>query len=501
MMVHETGGDGMKQFWILFVGIIAVVAILRAEEGRIDEELRNDLIRRRAEISEAIGPDSMLIVFSAPQRPKTNDVLYEYRQGNNLFYLTGITQEDTILVLLPGSKNRKEFLFIQDRNPAAEVWTGKILSTEEVRNISGVQNVFSTNRFSSFINSILRRQPFEVNRYVPSDEYDPLFDKLIQGTAKIYLSFENASGVGEELSKEQEFASELNKHFTGFQIRDAWPHLTRMRQVKSAHEVKMLREAVDITCEALQQVYRRVEPGMWEYEAEAIVEGVFKKGNAFDWGFPSIIASGPNATTLHYEDSQRKMQDGDLLLMDVGAEYRYYSADVTRTIPVNGKFTKEQAEIYQIVFDAQEAAMKLSRPGAKLPDVHLAGTEVVKQGLKRLGLITDTTNDQYKMFFMHGVSHWLGMDVHDTGERWRPLEPGMVYTIEPGIYVREDALVNLPSTPENEKLKAAILPAWEKYKNIGVRIEDDILITENGHEVLSKSAPRTIAEIEAMMKN
>ena len=173
-----------------------------------------------------------------------------------------------------------------------------------------------------------------------------------------------------------------------------------------------------------------------------------KRRNAFDWGFPSIIASGPNATTLHYEVSQRQMKAGDLLLMDVGAEYQFYTADITRTIPVNGKFTAEQSEIYNIVFEAQEASMKAIKPGVRLPDVHNAGTEVVKQGLKKLGLITDTTGDQYKIWFMHGVSHWLGMDVHDTGDRARPLEPGMAFTVEPGIYIREDALDNLPGSRE-----------------------------------------------------
>jgi Xaa-Pro aminopeptidase len=186
--------------------------------------------------------------------------------------------------------------------------------------------------------------------------------------------------------------------------------------------------------------------------------------------------------------------------MDVGAEYSHYTADVTRTFPVNGKFTPAQAEIYQIVYDAQEATAAATRPGAIFPtDVHNAAVEKIKEGLLRLGLITDKNTDQYRVWFMHGTSHWLGMNVHDVGGRGVKLEPGMVFTNEPGIYIREDALDVLPKTPENERFIAAVRPAFEKYKNIGVRIEDDLLVTANGPEWMTKALPRTIADIEAFM--
>lgn len=489
-----------KVWWGLVLVFVIIQAGSAANPAPADRaSLRQDLMKRRAEIAKTIGEKSILIVFSAPIRPKTGDVDYEYRQQNNLYYLTGIKQADTTLVIMPGNKERKEFLFVSDRDPSRETWTGKILSKEEVTEISGIKNVYSASRFNEFIDTVLGGQPFDVYRYAPSREYDKFLQVLEDGEALVYLVLENQPGLDGDLSPEFEFANQVKERFIGITIRDAWPTLTRMRQVKSEYELRMLREAVDITGNALLAAYKTIKPGVWEYEIEAIIEQEYKRRNA-DVGFPSIVASGPNATTLHYEESQRQIQNGDLVLMDIGAEYNYYTADITRTIPVNGKFSAEQSAIYQIVLDACEASMKVIKPGVELPEVHLAGTKVIKDGLKRLGLITDTSGDQYKIWFMHGVSHWLGMDVHDTGERWRPFEPGMVFTVEPGIYIRSDALDHLPSTPENEAFKNAVRSAFERYKNIGVRIEDDVLVTRNGYEVLSNKVPRTIREIEDTMK-
>ncbi len=237
----------------------------------------------------------------------------------------------------------------------------------------------------------------------------------------------------------------------------------------------------------------------WEYEVEAEVEYTFKRRNADFWGYPSIVGCGPNATTLHYEASQGRVAPGDLLLMDVGAEYDHYTADITRTFPVNGKFTPDQAAVYQIVYDAQEAVARASKPGATLSDVSRAGTEVIKDGLLKLGLITDRNSMQHRLWFMHGTSHWLGMNVHDVGTRETKMEVGAVFTNEPGIYIRSDALDYLPKTPENEKFIAAVRPAFEKYKNIGVRIEDDMLVTADGVRWMTAALPRTIPEIESFM--
>jgi Xaa-Pro aminopeptidase len=236
----------------------------------------------------------------------------------------------------------------------------------------------------------------------------------------------------------------------------------------------------------------------WEYEVDAEVAYTFKLRNADNWGYPDIVGCGPNATTLHYIESQSPVKSGDLILMDVGAEYDHYTADITRTFPVNGKFSPAQAAIYQVVYDAQEAVAAASKPGATLSDVNRAGTEVVKDGLLKLGLITDRNSNQYRLWFFHNTSHWLGMNVHDVGMGAK-FVPGAVFTNEPGVYVRLDALDYMPpgfSAAEWEKFKTAIRPAFEKYKGIGVRIEDDMLITDTGVRWLSESLPRKISDIE-----
>jgi Xaa-Pro aminopeptidase len=269
-----------------------------------------------------------------------------------------------------------------------------------------------------------------------------------------------------------------------------------MRLRKSAYELALLQHAIDITTEAHERSWLAAGTAKWEFEVDAQVVYTFKLRNADHWGYPSIVGCGPNATTLHYQESQGKVVPGELLLMDVGAEYDHYSADVTRTFPVNGKFTQAQAEIYQIVYDAQEAAANVSRKGNTISDVNRTATEVIKDGLFKLGLTTSRDSEQYRIWFMHGTSHWLGMNVHDVGNYGSKLEPGMVFTNEPGIYIRPDALDNLPKTVDNAKFIEAVRPAFEKYKNIGVRIEDDMLITEDGVKWLTSALPRKISEIE-----
>jgi Xaa-Pro aminopeptidase len=271
-----------------------------------------------------------------------------------------------------------------------------------------------------------------------------------------------------------------------------------MRLRKSPLELRLLQHAIDITTEAQERAWLAAGNAKWEYEVDAEVAYTFKLRNADHWGYPSIVGCGPNATTLHYIESQGAVAPGDLILMDVGAEYEHYTADVTRTFPVSGKFSAAQAEVYQIVYDAQEAAAKGIRPGAMYSDVHRAASKVIKNGLLKLGLITDRDSIQYQIWFMHGTSHWLGMNVHDVGTAAR-LEPGMVFTNEPGIYIRPDALDYQPygwKQDDWEKFKAAVGPAFEKYKGIGVRIEDDMVVTQDGTRWMTEALPRKISEIE-----
>ncbi|HYG82253.1 MAG TPA: M24B family metallopeptidase, partial [Pyrinomonadaceae bacterium] len=340
--------------------------------------------------------------------------------------------------------------------------------------------------------------------------YETLFAAMGKDEASLYLLLPREDD-SREFKPEQNFATQWAKSASGLNVRNAAPIFAQLRLRKSPMELKTLQHAIDITIEALGRSMAIAGRSQWEYEVEAEVLYTFKRRNADHWGYPSIVGCGPNATTLHYVESQGKLNPGDLLLMDVGAEYGHYTADVTRTFPVGGKFSPAQAEIYQIVYDAQEATARATHPGAIFPnDVHNAAVEKIKDGLLKLGLITgrDDTfilnkslppQPQYRLWFMHGTSHWLGMNVHDVGGRGVALEPGMVFTNEPGIYIREDALDVLPKTPENEKMIAAIRPAFEKYKNIGVRIEDDMLVTANGVEWMTKALPRTISDIEAFM--
>ncbi len=331
-----------------------------------DPDLRADLVQRRQSVMEKMGNRGMLILFSADVRTYSGDVAYEFRQENNLFYLTGIRHPETTLVLMPQHSSRREILFLPDRDPRREVWDGKMASPEDITAISGIQTVWSSSEFDSFLNSVLYGRPYRSQ----SSQYDDFFADLQEGVADVYLLMEPKPGLTGEVGEELRFANRLRERFTGIQIKDASQIFQQLRVIKSPYEVKQLQEAIDITIEAQLEVMKILHPGLWEYEVEALIEYVFKKRNSFDWAFPSMVASGPNATTLHYQESQRQIQDGELLLMDIGAEYNYYAADITRTIPANGKFTPEQAAIYQLVLNAQKESIALVKPGVPILTVH-----------------------------------------------------------------------------------------------------------------------------------
>jgi Xaa-Pro aminopeptidase len=470
-----------------------------------------ELAGRRARVAQSVGAKGILILFSTEPRVYANDVEYEYRQENNLYYLTNLKQKNAMLVLTPSNELVPEILFLRRRNPAAETWTGHMYSPEEARAISGVKEIWDQSEFEPFLRALRNRQPYRPKPdkillssiTTPADNSAPSgFEKVFaaagKNDAELYLLVPGA-GDSLEYRQEQQFASEWVKSGSGYSIRNAAPMFAEMRLRKSPYELALLQHAIDITTEAHERAWVAAAEAKWEYEVDAQVAYTFKLRNADHWGYPSIVGCGPNATTLHYEESQGQVKVGDLLLMDVGAEYEHYSADVTRTFPVNGKFSTAQAEIYQIVYDAQEAGAKAARPGALVSDVNRAATEVIKDGLLKLGLITNRNSDQHRIWFMHGTSHWLGMNVHDVGNYGSKLEPGMVFTNEPGIYIRPDALDNLPKTPENEKFIAAVRPAFEKYKSIGVRIEDDMVITPDGVKWMTEALPRKISEIEAFI--
>jgi Xaa-Pro aminopeptidase len=476
-----------------------------------DAKRLEELAARRKKVAESIGSKSMLILFGAEPRVYTNDVDFPFRQENNFFYLTNLNQEREVLVLIPGNPVTPEILFVPRRSPRAETWTGHMYSPQEAAQLSGVKEIWETSEFAPFVAALARHETYQpkpenVLMSARSDASSPTanggFDNLFIASANkeagLYLLANfPPNGDSREYRQEQRFAATWPKD-SGFTIQNVSPIFAQMRLRKSPMELEIMQHAIDISIEAHQRAQAFASQAQWEYEVDAQVAYTFKLRNADNWGYPDIVGCGKNATTLHYEESQSRVHPGLLMLMDVGAEYGHYSADVTRTFPVNGKFTKEQGEVYQIVYDAQEAAAKVIKPGATLSQVHNAATEVIKNGLLKLGLITDRNSDQYRVWFMHGTSHWLGMNVHDVGGS-ATLEPGMVFTNEPGIYIRPDALDNLPKTPENEKFIAAVKTAFEKYKGIGVRIEDDMLVTETGTKWMTGALARSLPDVEAFI--
>jgi Xaa-Pro aminopeptidase len=476
-----------------------------------------ELSARREDVMKRMGEKAIMILFSAEPRVYTNDVDYHYRQENNLYYLTGVKQDGATLVLIPGAKRTREILFMPPRDPRNETWNGHMMSADEARARSGVQEVWDSGLLNGFLaflapraeQAIAKRGAVSKSDAKLAGQWQNEFQALIEAVksdqGEIYLLAPSTDRDLREYRQEYEFAGAIKAASAGLKFKSAAPIFAELRQVKSTWEQKLLQHAVDITAEAFHRVFAAAAPAMHEYEIQAEFEYTFRRRGADSWGYPCIVGAGPNATTLHYITNQDRLDDGSLLLMDCASEFDHYTADITRTIPINGKFTKEQAEIYNVVLEAQTEAIKLARPGNFMlgsdpkDTVNGRSTEVVKEGLLRLGLITSKENNEYRTWFMHGTSHWLGMNVHDVGVPGKALAPGMILTVEPGIYIRPDALDVLPKTPENERFIKAVRPAFEKYKGIGVRIEDDILVTSGEPVNMSAAIPRKLEDVEATM--
>ena len=402
----------------------------------------------------------------------------------DFYYLTGCDEPGAAFLLLPDDK-AKFILFVRPYSAEREIWSGKQFTLEETKKIYGADQVY------------------------PVDQFERILFQNLRGKSKVFYSLND-----EELNQRiLPVFQRSGGNFPG-KIVNPLPYVHEMRLIKGAEEISLLRHAIDITCNALSEVYKAVQPGMFEYEIQAIIEYVYRKNGA-TVGFSSIVGSGPNATMLHYNKNDRQILDGDLLLMDVGAAFGKYTADVTRTIPVSGTFSQRQKEVYEIVLDAQKKAIDVAVPGVGIHKINQKGVEVIKEGLFRLGLITDKKSDwQHRISLMYYISHWIGLNVHDVGGQGpddgvgRKLEPGMVLTVEPGIYIRKESFDHLeemlgrnaPEEKELEDFLKAVKPAVEKYAGIGIRIEDDILITETGHDVLSDMIPKEMDEIGKLMK-
>jgi len=448
---------------LLITGISLLQGMSKSGALPTDEFAR----RRSILLNELRDLNACAILHSAPEIERNNDVNFQYRQDSDFIYLTDWSDPHGILVLTPqpeGSDAAEVTFFVTPRNLKMEVWTGPREGLETAAALPHVDTTFAYADFFDHLGQVTSGYDRLVISYGSDLEFQSVFDKRFKQVRRHPHTIQEASVL-------------LKAH----------------RLIKSETEINALERAIDITGESLADALKLIPSLSYEYEAQAEIEYGFKKRGAKRLGFPSIVGAGKNATYLHYEDHAGSLNPGDLLLMDVGAEWDYYSADISRTVPISGTFSEEQRLIYQLVLDAQVAAIESVKPGIAFREPHNVAVEVVTEGLVELGLLSGDPKvlikeRAYRKFFMHGTSHWLGLDVHDAGGyvdvagQAHVLKSGMVLTVEPGIYISEHADID---------------PKWW---NIGIRIEDDILVTPKGYRVLSASIPKTINEIEGMMQ-
>src|SRR5262245_3911324 len=457
---------------------------------------------RRAAVAKVIGPNAVFIAFSAEPVRRTGDLDWPCRQEDNLLYLTGMNEADTALVLMPGERERQEVIFTTDRDPLTERWTGRIMSPQEVTATSGIGEVISGRRLNGFIDAVFQGGRFgdrAPNSYYALPVAPSFLSAFRASRAEVWLLLQDRGTAGIQ-TREQQFADQLRRSYPEVKIRDAAPVLQAMREIKSNAELALIQRAVDITVAAQKAAMTRVLTATRENEIQATVEFTFRDMGACCWAFPSIVAAGRNATTLHYEANNDPIDRTGLLLTDLGAEVEGYSADVTRTYPADGTFSGPQRAIYDVVLAAQNETLPLMQPGHKFIEVHNKAEEVVGRGLLKLGLVTRNVTEQSELYMFHGAGHPLGLQTHDVFDRSRPFEPGMVCTNEPGVYVRRDDVLasetfRKMSASEQQTVRAAL----DRYDGIGVRIEDDVLITAAEPKMLSAGAPRTPHDIEALM--
>ena len=480
--------------------VVASALVLAGVPSSWAGPLQDDLAARRSRFMAQLGADTLAIVWSAPTKVYSLDVDYEYRQDSHLLYLTGITQPDTILVLVPGATSTREVLFVREPNPAREHREGHILTRSEVTEQSGVKTVHYLDEFEPFVTSLFNQRAYGLRRNEVSTDFDAFFEAVGANRAKLALPFGPRPAPSAPLTDPYEFAARVRDRFLNVSFVDSFPIISNLRQIKTPYEQSVMTRSAVISSDAHRAGMAAARPGRYEYEVEAAIEQVYLANGAMSPGYPSIVGSGPNATILHYGASSRQMQAGEILLVDAAGSFEGYTVDITRSYPISGTFTEAQKDIYRLVLQAQEAGMKAARVGNKTSDVEKAAEEVIKAGLLSLGLITDVKGEQFRTWYTHGICHWIGLDVHDVGDYQRPLAAGMTFVVEPGLYIRPQALDELPDTPDNRAFKAAVLPAVKKYAQIGIRIEDSFLLTDTGLTRLSSTVPRTIEEVEAFMK-
>lgn len=423
-------------------------------------QINNQLfISNRKKFTAELLQDSIAIFHSNDEMPRNGDCNFPFRQQSDLFWLSGIDQEQTILVIAPNHPmpEYREMLFLRKTNEHIAVWEGHKYTKDEARQASGIQSVFWV------------------------DDYAAILPVLMHHSANVYINLNENDRFSSEVEyRDERMARELKKKYPNHNYERSATVLARLRTIKSDEEIKLMGEAIDITNKAFHRVLQTLRPGVMEYEIEAEITYSFLKNRATGHAYYPIIASGASACVLHYNDNNKECKDGDVILLDFGAEYANYAADLTRSVPVNGKFAKRQADVYNAVLRVMREATKMLVVGNTIPRYHEEVGRIMEQELIGLGLLKaadvakqDPKQPLYKKYFMHGTSHFLGLDVHDIGNRYAPMQAGMVFTCEPGIYIPEE--------------------------NLGIRIENDILITAKGPVDLMAAIPVEVEEIEALM--
>jgi len=456
--------------------------------------------KRRHQLISQMEKGSIAVMMSAEKKIRSNDVHYPFRQRSSFYYLTGYKHPEAAFIIQPKQEN--EFImFLPPKDTTGGIWRQQEYGLKEAMEVFGADTAYDIEKFEKILRPKLWSE--SIVYMDPNDQpLKELFDK-IQDKKLLVNSLDGIKNINNLIND--------------------------MRLQKDSLEISHMKKAIDITGQAHLEAMKAVHPGMYEYEVDALVEYVFRKNGASDPAFSSIVGSGNNANTLHYMKNDRKMKAGELVLMDIGAEYNMYAADLTRTIPVDGEFSRKQEDIYQLVLKAIQKAARELEPGKGIFEAHYQATDLIMKGLYELGLVTDPDSKWQRNFYIYyPASHWLGLDVHDLvskkglyGEggykvyqepgvkshiKGRILKPGMVFTFEPGIYLPENGLDRIRALKEKgvpaEKIEAFLDeagPVYRKYQGIGVRIEDDVLITEDGHEVLSRQLPRSIDAIEKIM--
>ncbi|SUY48365.1 xaa-pro aminopeptidase [Clostridium putrefaciens] len=405
-------------------------------------------IKNRERLSKELEDNSILVMFSGVAPKKSADEEYPFTPNRNFYYLTGINEEHVILLMVKQNNIVDEYLFIRSPNPVMEKWVGKTISDKRSKECSGINNIKYIDEFESLVHEFIS----------------------IKNLCTVYMDLEKDT-FNSIPNNVQSFANKIKENYVQVNIKNIYNAIEKLRAIKSKEEVMELRKAIDITKEGIEALMKHCRKGMKEYELEAHFDFVLKTKGIKDYSFKTIAATGVNATVLHYVENDGELKDEDLILFDLGAQLNYYNADISRTFPVSGKFTKRQKQIYNIVLKAELEVIKIIKPGVPFQELNKLAKRILAEGLKEINII-DRDEDLSKYYF-HGVSHHLGLDTHDVGSREGILEPGMVITVEPGLYIKEE--------------------------KIGIRIEDDILVTQSGAEVLSKDIIKTVEEIERFM--